>query len=453
MLIIKVRKGNIEQALKQMRRKFVKTQTMKNLRTQRYYKKPSEERREEIQKARTASGDLKEFSGTDAGTILDYYMTNHPDVMNDVIDVSDLDAEWQIENLKDEMATVKADQEDMVLKAQLAHEIIKEYKNTFEDFRKFRVLLGSIELVNPFDESDVLIASLGDIPLSLPYFQDWLVSETLKNNSKRMPLTSFLNKLVSKAVSSALNDDSMFGGMLKQKVRIGKTEVKCNNQYQEKIDDLTFLMLQTNKNLKDNFATYLKVKFGFDGLMDQWSEMSDGEKQKVQDAIGIEPRTSYAFINGLTSPVLEPAALGEDPLRDGATDREMDYLLFFQNRTAPIGTYKGEIVTVNNGRYGPYLKYNNTFYSIPKDESPLTIGINRAVDILSKPKKSSNRSIKPLKELGKHPKDNENIALFKGRYGLYIKYKGINFSLPKSSDPEKIKMEDIIEIIKKKQKR
>ena len=52
MLIIKVRKGNIEQALKQMRRKFVKTQTMKNLRTQRYYKKPSEERREEIQKAK-----------------------------------------------------------------------------------------------------------------------------------------------------------------------------------------------------------------------------------------------------------------------------------------------------------------------------------------------------------------------------------------------------------------
>ena len=52
MLIIKVRKGNIEQALKQMRRKFVKTQTMKNLRTQRYYKKPSENRRDEVEKAK-----------------------------------------------------------------------------------------------------------------------------------------------------------------------------------------------------------------------------------------------------------------------------------------------------------------------------------------------------------------------------------------------------------------
>ncbi len=45
------------------------------------------------------------------------------------------------------------------------------------------------------------------------------------------------------------------------------------------------------------------------------------------------------------------------------------------------------MIIANNSRYGPYLKYNNTFYSIPKDESPLTIGINRAVDILSKPKK------------------------------------------------------------------
>ena len=52
MLIIKVEKGNIDKALKQMRRKFVKTQAMKDLRTQRYYKKPSEKRRELLEKAK-----------------------------------------------------------------------------------------------------------------------------------------------------------------------------------------------------------------------------------------------------------------------------------------------------------------------------------------------------------------------------------------------------------------
>jgi small subunit ribosomal protein S21 len=55
MLITKVQKGNIEQALKQMRRKFVKTQTMKNLRTKRYYKKPSEQRRDQLKKAQGLS--------------------------------------------------------------------------------------------------------------------------------------------------------------------------------------------------------------------------------------------------------------------------------------------------------------------------------------------------------------------------------------------------------------
>ena len=300
------------------------------------------QQREVIQKARTASGDLKTFSNTSPGEIMDYYMTNHPDVMNAVIENGDLDAEWQLDAVQDEMANVRADQNDTVMKAQIAEDLIREYKNTSEDFRKFRVLLGTVELVNPFDESDVLLASLGDIPLSVPYFQDWLISETLKNNSKRMPLTSFLNKLISKAISSALNDDSTFGGLLKQKVRIGKTEIKCNNQYQEKIDDLTFHMLQTNKGLKNNLATWMKVKYGFDGLVDQWAEMSDDAKQKTQDALGVEPRTNYAFINNLKGPVLEAAALGEDPLTKGASDNEMDYLLFFSNRTAPIGTYRGD---------------------------------------------------------------------------------------------------------------
>ncbi|MBF96626.1 MAG: DNA topoisomerase 1 [Alphaproteobacteria bacterium MarineAlpha9_Bin4] len=112
----------------------------------------------------------------------------------------------------------------------------------------------------------------------------------------------------------------------------------------------------------------------------------------------------------------------------------------------------GEIIIANNGRYGPYLKYNGTFYSIPKDENPLTIGINRAIDIISKPKKSSNRSVKPLRDLGKHPDDNENISIYKGRYGLYVKYKGLNIGLPKSSDAQEISIKDVVDIIKKKEK-
>ncbi len=113
----------------------------------------------------------------------------------------------------------------------------------------------------------------------------------------------------------------------------------------------------------------------------------------------------------------------------------------------------GEMIIANNGRYGPYLKYNNTFYSIPKDEDPLTIGINRAVDILSKPKKKSARTtVKPLKIIGKHPKDNEEILLYKGKYGFYLKYKNINYGLPKSVNSEELSVEDSLKVIIKKNK-
>ena len=61
--------------------------------------------------------------------------------------------------------------------------------------------------------------------------------------------------------------------------------------------------------------------------------------------------------------------------------------------------------------------------------------------------------MKPLKELGAHPENQEKISLFKGRYGFYTKYKGVNFSLPKSTNPDEIKLEDILKIIEKKQKR
>ena len=112
----------------------------------------------------------------------------------------------------------------------------------------------------------------------------------------------------------------------------------------------------------------------------------------------------------------------------------------------------GDLIIANNGRYGPYLKYNGSFYSIPKDENPLTIGINRAVDILSKPKKNTNRTVKPIKELGNHPDDKEKISLYKGKYGLYFKYKGLNFGLPKTVDSDKITINDIVNIINSKKK-
>ena len=112
----------------------------------------------------------------------------------------------------------------------------------------------------------------------------------------------------------------------------------------------------------------------------------------------------------------------------------------------------GKPIVANNGRYGPYIKYDNVFYSLPKDESPLTVGINRAIDIIATPKKRSRQKANALKVIGKHPKGNEEISLYKGRFGYYLKSKNINYSISKTIDIEKLSIEDAIKIIDKKNK-
>ncbi len=104
----------------------------------------------------------------------------------------------------------------------------------------------------------------------------------------------------------------------------------------------------------------------------------------------------------------------------------------------------------NFGRYGPYIKYDNIFYSMPKDEDPLKIGLNRAMEILSKPKKNNRRSPKPVRTIGKEPKSNTDINLYEGKYGFYIKFNSLNYSIPKNFKAEDLTLEEAINIIQKK---
>jgi DNA topoisomerase-1 len=81
----------------------------------------------------------------------------------------------------------------------------------------------------------------------------------------------------------------------------------------------------------------------------------------------------------------------------------------------------GKPIIVNNGKFGPYLMHDGKFTSLPASEDPLSIGINRAVEVLSRaPSKSGGNEA--IRVLGKHPADGADVTIFKGRYGPYIKH-------------------------------
>ncbi len=110
----------------------------------------------------------------------------------------------------------------------------------------------------------------------------------------------------------------------------------------------------------------------------------------------------------------------------------------------------GEPVEAGIGRYGPYVKHGKTYANIKDAEEVFTVGINRAVDLIAEKRANGGRrggaAAKPLKELGEHP-DGGPVNVLDGRYGPYVKWGKINATLPKSSDPETVTMEEALELI------
>ena len=106
----------------------------------------------------------------------------------------------------------------------------------------------------------------------------------------------------------------------------------------------------------------------------------------------------------------------------------------------------GKPIVVNNGKFGPYLLHDSKFTTLPASEDPLTIGMNRAVDVLSRaPTKSGGPEV--LRSLGKHPEDSEEVTILKGRYGPYIKHGKVNAPFPRDASIEAITLEEAIPLL------
>ncbi len=105
----------------------------------------------------------------------------------------------------------------------------------------------------------------------------------------------------------------------------------------------------------------------------------------------------------------------------------------------------GKMITAGIGRFGAYLEHDGAYASLGGSEDVLTIGLNRAVDLLqnARPRQSSG----PLRVLGAHPEDGKPVTLHKGRYGPYVKHGRINASLPKNKVLEALSFEDALALI------
>ncbi|MEM9736598.1 MAG: topoisomerase C-terminal repeat-containing protein [Pseudomonadota bacterium] len=109
----------------------------------------------------------------------------------------------------------------------------------------------------------------------------------------------------------------------------------------------------------------------------------------------------------------------------------------------------GEPIEAGVGRYGPYVRHGKVFASLEKGDDVLTIGMNRAMELIAQKAAAGpgrRGAQKPLRTLGEHPEGGE-IHVMDGRYGPYVKWEKINATLPEGEDPQEINIDQALELI------
>jgi len=107
-----------------------------------------------------------------------------------------------------------------------------------------------------------------------------------------------------------------------------------------------------------------------------------------------------------------------------------------------LGEYEGQEVSVNVGRFGPYVKLGEQFISIPKGEEPLDLDIDRAIQLIEEKKIIDA----PIAEYQGKP-----VTKGKGRFGPFLKWGDLYINVPRAYNFENLSPRDIDELISKKQ--
>lgn len=135
------------------------------------------------------------------------------------------------------------------------------------------------------------------------------------------------------------------------------------------------------------------------------------------------------------------ASLSPDQTLDSVTFEEAMELFKLPKE---LGEYKGESVEVNNGRFGPYVRYGKKFVSLEKGEDPITVTMDRALELIEEKEKADA----PIYEY-------KNLPVQKGvgRFGPFLKWNDMFINVNKKYDFDNLSAKDIEELIEDKIKK
>jgi DNA topoisomerase-1 len=183
------------------------------------------------------------------------------------------------------------------------------------------------------------------------------------------------------------------------------------------------------------------------------------DRQSTDVALGTDPGTGYQVVakSGRFGPYVT------EVLPEGATSKPrtssllksmsldtvtLDDALRLLTLPRTLGEIDGEAVTVQNGRYGPYVKKGGDSRSLDSEEQLFTVTLGEARELFDQPKTRGRRAAAaPLRELGEDPSSSRPIVIKEGRYGPYVSDGETNASLRRGDDVDSITVQRAIELL------
>jgi DNA topoisomerase I len=239
----------------------------------------------------------------------------------------------------------------------------------------------------------------------------------------------------------------------------------------------TDIGMVTNDFLVAHFAGILdfhftaKIEKQFDEIAEghsQWSKMIEDfygpfhqavkntesivGKASGKRQLGIDPQSGkpvFALV-GRYGPMIQIGeAEDEDKPRFSSLQKEqsiqtisLDEALSLFKLPRTLGDFEEKTVVVGQGRFGPYVRHNSQFVSIPKEQDPLALNLEDAIALIhTKREADANKRIKVFEE-------NTEVQILNGRWGPYIAVGKDNVKIPKGKTPEQLSLQDCLDLHK-----
>ena len=224
--------------------------------------------------------------------------------VSDLIDIILASIERNLERLPKRLSKLS---EDKNVNGDDVQAEVDKYMAFHQQFKKFRVLMGPLEIVRP-DQTSIFV-NFGDVPISLKYFMSWLTGQTLKRDQVVYLLPKFLNDLFNNLLREFLNNDDCFSYSTSQRTRLNQSSV---TSYKEgDLDEVTALIRELSNTYDPK-----------------------GKKRLSRLPIGVVESKEY-------QPILNTSGISRSPVKDGGIANEINYLIYFAGRTQPTEKMKG----------------------------------------------------------------------------------------------------------------